>query len=174
MHFASGDEIRREIARVVPVYAGIEKLRATGDSVQWGGRLLCEGGEFPLPGGRARFVPVSPPDRSVPEGMFRVSTRRGKQFNTMVHAGRDPLTGAARDAVFMADADMARLALREGSAVVLRSEHGEFRGRVLPSRIRAGNLQVFFPEGNILLAPGVYDPAAGIPDFNAVVSVHPE
>jgi molybdopterin-dependent oxidoreductase alpha subunit len=173
MEFASGDDIRREIARVVPKYAGIEELRATGDSVQWGGRLLCEGGVFPLPEGRARFVPVTPPDRSLPDGLFRVSTRRGKQFNSMIHPGKDPLTGAERDAVFMADVDMTRLGLHEGSAVVLRSEHGELRGRVLPSRIRTGNLQVFFPEGNVLIAPGVRDPVSRIPDFNATVSVHP-
>jgi anaerobic selenocysteine-containing dehydrogenase len=91
----------------------------------------------------------------------------------MIHPGKDPLTGAERDAVFMADVDMTRLGLHEGSAVVLRSEHGELRGRVLPSRIRTGNLQVFFPEGNVLIAPGVRDPVSRIPDFNAIVSVHP-
>ena len=173
MQFSSGDEIRREIARVVPLYAGIETLRTTGDSVQWGGPMLCEGGNFPLPDGKARFVPLTPPDRPVlPDGMFRLSTRRGKQFNSMVHAEKDPLTGAKRDAVFMAQADVDRLGLREGSPVVLRNEHGELRGKVLVSRIRPGNLQVFWPEGNTLLAPGVQDAKSRIPDYNAVVSVH--
>ena len=174
MHFASGDEIREEIARVVPLYAGIETLRTTGDSVQWGGPMLCEGGNFPFPDGRARFAPVAPPDRpDLPEGMFRLSTRRGKQFNSMVHAEKDPLTGAMRDAVFMAQADIDRLGLREGAKVVLRNAHGELRGTVLPSRIRPGNLQVFWPEGNTLLAPGVQDAKSRIPDYNAVVSVQP-
>lgn len=173
VQFSSGDEIRREIARVVPLYAGIETLHTTGDSVQWGGAMLCEGGNFPLPGGRARFAPVTPPPRpALPDGMFRLSTRRGKQFNSMVHAEKDPLTGAKRDAVFMAQADVDRLGLREGSPVVLRNEHGEMQGKVLVSRIRPGNLQVFWPEGNLLLAPGVQDAKSRIPDYNAVVSVH--
>jgi len=89
-----------------------------------------------------------------------------------VHADKDPLTGAKRDAVFMAQADVDRLGLREGSPVVLRNEHGELRGKVLVSRIRPGNLQVFWPEGNTLLAPGVQDAKSRIPDYNAVVSVH--
>ena len=37
--------------------------------------------------------PVVPPGRDVPEGMFTVATRRGKQFNSMVLAATDPLTG---------------------------------------------------------------------------------
>jgi molybdopterin-dependent oxidoreductase alpha subunit len=172
VHFATGDDIRREIARVVPLYEGIETLRTTGDSVQWGGPMLCEGGQFPFPDGRARLVPLTPPDHAaLPDGMFRVSTRRGKQFNSMVHDDKDPLTGAKRDAVFMAQADADRLGLREGSKVVLRNEHGEMHGKVLVSRIRPGNLQVFWPEGNLLLAPGVQDPKARIPDYNAVVKV---
>ncbi len=157
----------------MPAYAGIDTLRTTGDSVQWGGTRLCEGGVFPTSDGRARFRAVTPPDRSLPEGMFRVSTRRGKQFNTMVHADRDPLTGAGRDAVFMAPADAERLGLRDGSRVVLRSDHGELPGRVMLSRIRPGNLQVLFPEGNVLLGAGVHDAASKVPDYNAVVSVHP-
>jgi molybdopterin-dependent oxidoreductase alpha subunit len=174
LQFASGDEIRREIARVVPFYAGIETLRTTGDSVQWGGPMLCEGGEFPFPDGRARFMPLSPPDRAaLPDGMFRLSTRRGKQFNSMVHEDKDPLTGAKRDAVFMAQADVDRLGLREGSTVVLRNEFGEMPAKVLVSDIRPGNLQVFWPEANHLLESGVLDAHSHIPHYNAIVSVHP-
>ena len=39
--------LRAEIAEVVPLYAGIENLRDTGDQVQWGGAHLCADGEFP-------------------------------------------------------------------------------------------------------------------------------
>ena len=49
-------DLREEIARVVPAYAGIEALATTGDQVQWGGRHLCAAGEFPLPDGRGRFT----------------------------------------------------------------------------------------------------------------------
>ena len=37
--------------------------------------------------------------------MFVLATRRGKQFNSMVQQDRDPLTGAERDHIFMAEAE---------------------------------------------------------------------
>jgi molybdopterin-dependent oxidoreductase alpha subunit len=169
--FASGQEIRDEIARIVPTYSGVELLRTTGDAVQWGGTRLCEGGAFPTPDGRARFLAVAPSDPDVPEGSFILSTRRGKQFNTMVHAERDPLTGAMRDALFMARSDIAALGMRDGDHVVVRSHHGELEARLHASELRAGNVQVFFPEGNVLLRAGRRDPASGVPDYNAIVTV---
>jgi molybdopterin-dependent oxidoreductase alpha subunit len=171
--FDSGDAIRDEIARVVPLYAGVETLHATGDSVQWGGARLCVDGVFPTASGKARFLPVAPTVVDVPSGSFVLSTRRGKQFNTMVHADRDPLTGATRDAVFMATADAADLGLRDGDPVLVRSDHGELRARVHLSPLRRGTVQVFFPEGNVLLAGGRRDAASGVPDYNAVVTVTP-
>jgi molybdopterin-dependent oxidoreductase alpha subunit len=173
VEFASGQAIRDEIADVVPTYAGIENLRRTGDQVQWGGTRLCEGGVFPTDDGRARFSAVAPADRSVPDGRFRLSTRRGKQFNTMVYRDVDPITGAARDAVFLAAADATRLGLHDGSAVVVRSEHGHVRGHVKVEPLLPGNVQVFWPEGNALLPARLRDAESGVPDYNAVVEVVP-
>jgi molybdopterin-dependent oxidoreductase alpha subunit len=169
--FTSGEQIRDEIARVVPAYSGVEQLRATGDAVQWGGTRLCEGGTFPTPDGKARFLAVTPSERDVPEGSFVLSTRRGKQFNTMVHQHHDPLTGAPRDALFMATSDIDALGLRDGDAVVVRSDHSEMRAHLHASPLRPGNVQVFFPEGNVLLRAGRRDPVSGVPDYNAVVTV---
>jgi molybdopterin-dependent oxidoreductase alpha subunit len=169
--FTSGQEIREEIARVVPAYQGVEGLRTTGDAIQWGGTRLCEGGTFATPDGKAHFLAVAPSEPDVPDGSFVLSTRRGKQFNTMVHRDKDPLTGASRDAVFMAASDIAALGLRDGDAVVVRSDHGEMRARLHESLVRPGNVQVFFPEGNVLLRAGRRDPVSGVPDYNAVVRV---
>ncbi len=171
--FDSGQAIRDEIARVVPSYAGVETLHDTGDAVQWGGTRLCEGGDFPTSDGRARFLTVAPSEPDVPGGSFMLSTRRGKQFNTMVHNERDPLTGAMRDALFMAGADADRIGVAHGDAVLVRSDHGELRARVHVSELRPGNVQVFFPEGNVLLRAGRRDAASGVPDYNAVVTVEP-
>ncbi len=173
VQFDSGQAIRDEIARVVPSYAGVEQLHSTGDSVQWGGPRLCENGDFPTPDGKAHFVAVEPVDREVPDGQFLLSTRRGKQFNTMVHEQKDPLTGARRDAVFMAPSDAATLGLREGDHVVVRSDVGAMPARVHLAAVRPGNVQVFFPEGNVLLAGGRRDGASGVPDYNALVSIEP-
>lgn len=166
----SGQAIREEIARVVPLYAGIETLRRTGDQVQWGGPRLCEGWEFPTPDGRAHFAPVLPPGRRVPEGAFVLSTRRGKQFNSMVFRERDPLTGADRDALFICAEDAARLGVCEGDAVAVSSPAGRVGARVHISRMRPGNVQMFFPECNPLIAAGRRD-ASGVPDYTAVVEV---
>jgi molybdopterin-dependent oxidoreductase alpha subunit len=169
----SAEAIRAEIARVVPAYAGIEHLRETGDAIQVGGARLCEGGVFPTPDGRATFAVVTPKLQELPEGHFVLSTRRGKQFNTMVWNDVDPLTGARRDALFVAAGDATALGLAEGAAVLVRSQFGEVRARVHVAPIRPGNVQAFFPEANPLLAPGRREPISGVPDYNAVVEVIP-
>lgn len=165
--------LRAEIARVVPDYAGIEDLATTGDAVQWGGRHLCAGGRFPTPSGRGRFSVVAPPDDPVPDGAFVVTTRRGRQFNSMVQGAVDPLTGAGRDAVLIDPADAAALGVAAGDRVRLRSATGSFEGTVTLARLPAGTLQVHWPEGNVLVA-GTADrrePASKVPDYNAVVRV---
>jgi anaerobic selenocysteine-containing dehydrogenase len=165
--------LRAEIAAVVPSYAGIERLAATGDAVQWGGRHLAPGGHFPTPSGRGRFTPLVP-DVAAPEpGGFVVTTRRGKQFNSMIHGRVDPLTGAGRDAVFMDGDDAARLGLAAGDRVVLRSGTGRFEGSVALARLPVGTLQVHWPEGNVLVADGpqLREPASKVPDYTAVVTV---
>jgi len=168
-------DLRAEIARVVPLYAGIEELADTGDAVQWGGRHLCAGGRFPTPDGRARFTVVEPPEGALPERAFLVTTRRGKQFNSMVHGEVDPLTGARRDAVLMDPGDAAALGLRPGDRVRLRSATGTFDGTVTLARLPSRTLQVHWPEGNVLVAGGPEnrEPGSKVPDYNAVVTVEP-
>jgi len=165
--------LRAEIAAVVPAYAGIEQLATTGDQVQWGGRHLCAGGEFPTPDGRGRFTVLVPEPSSLPPGSFTVATRRGKQFNSMVHAEVDPLTGAVRDAVYIDEADAVALGAVDGTRVRLRSEVGSFDGRCKLVRLPARSLQVHWPEGNVLIAGGGAhrEPHSKVPDYNAVVTV---
>ena len=167
----SGTAIRAEIARVVPFYDGIQRLQAAGESFQYGGPHLAPGGHFPTADGRARLIPVALPTSDRPPGTFVVATRRGKQFNTLIYAEVDPLTGAARDAVLMHPDDAAALHLRGGDRVVLRSDHGRFAGRVQLAPIARGNLQVHWPESNTLLPRGVVAPLGGVPDYTAVVRV---
>jgi predicted molibdopterin-dependent oxidoreductase YjgC len=171
VEFAGGQEIRDEIARIVPLYAGIETLGRIGDAVQWGGTRLCEGGAFPTPDGRARFTAVVPRARDVPDGRLLLTTRRGKQFNTMVQAARDPLTGAERDAVFISADDAGALGLADGAAVLARSEHGEMPARLRIAPIRPGNVEAFFPEANGLLPANRRSPESGVPDYNTVVEI---
>ncbi|QGG96449.1 molybdopterin-dependent oxidoreductase [Actinomarinicola tropica] len=168
-------DLRVEIAEVVPAYAGIEHLSDTGDAVQWGGRHLCAGGAFPTPSGRGRATAITPRRPELPEGAFTVATRRGKQFNSMVWSDTDPLTGAGRHAVFIDEADAARLGLAQGDRVRLASDVGSFDGTVHLARLPHRTLQVMWPEGQALIGHGSAhrEPASAIPDYNAVVTLEP-
>jgi molybdopterin-dependent oxidoreductase alpha subunit len=163
--------LRREIAQVVPSYAGIERLSKQGDQFQWGGPRLCEGGIFPLPDGRAVFELHDPPDRRLMPGEFWLATRRGKQFNSIVQAEVDGLTGASRDHVFMHPEDMEALGLRRDQRVRVVNERGTFDGRAFAAAITRGNVQMHWPEANVLLGHGHNDPGGLVPDYNARVRI---
>ncbi|MEO8594378.1 MAG: molybdopterin-dependent oxidoreductase, partial [Candidatus Solibacter sp.] len=169
--FTSSAEIREEIARAIPLYRGIEELRQESDHMQWGGEQLFADGHFATLDGRAHFSAVGATARQKPRDAFYVSTRRGKQFNSMIQLPSDPLTNATRDDVLISGEDAARLNLREGDTVRLTSSTGTFTGKVKLDRIQPGNLQVHWPEGNCLLSAFEADPESGEPDYNAVVSL---
>jgi molybdopterin-dependent oxidoreductase alpha subunit len=187
----TGWKMREEIARVIPFYDGIQNLRKGGDSIQYGGPHLCAGWKFQTPDGKAHFRAVGSRRREEPEfnnspnpptphvsgngagKTFKVSTRRGKQFNSLVYASTDPLNGAARDAILMNAEDAAELRLTQNSRAVLSNETGRFEGRVFLAPIARGNLQIHWPEGNSLIPRGLTDPAGGVPDYNAEVTVTP-
>jgi molybdopterin-dependent oxidoreductase alpha subunit len=162
-------DIREEIDRVCSTYNGIAKLKKKGDSFQYGGRHLLET-TFPTPDGKGHFSPLDLPLEEAAPGRFLVSTRRGKQFNSIVQADVDQLNGARRDSVLMAREDADKLGLAENTPIALRNELGEFRGRVRIDRIKPGNLQVHWPEGNVIVPAGRLDPS-GVPDYNAEVEV---
>jgi anaerobic selenocysteine-containing dehydrogenase len=189
IRFESAAAIREEIARAVPLYKGIETLGQKGDQVQWGGRILYEDGRFATGDRKAHFTPIKGvsavlddlpegqdaggpgvrPDRA--RGAFVVSTRRGKQFNSMVQRDVDPMTGAGRRDVLMSHEDAARLGLSEGDAIRLRSSAGTFDGRVKIASIKPENLEVHWPEGSALLSSAHIDPESMEPDYNAMVTV---
>ncbi|MFY9554579.1 MAG: FdhF/YdeP family oxidoreductase [Blastocatellia bacterium] len=178
IHFDDSASIRNEIARAVPAYEGIQNLREAGDQIQWGGERLCEvrsaeGGlvtQFPTPTARAAFAVIRV-EEEAPTKQLRLSTRRGKQFNSMVHESRDPLTGASREDVLMNIDDAERIGVTNGDEVLVTSSAGQMRGRCLIAPIAPGNVQVHWPEGNILIERGVSDPKCGIPHFNTEVEI---
>ncbi len=171
VRFAGTQEIREEIARAVPSYALIGTLGEEGDQFQYGGSMLCAGWQFPTPDGRAHWSAIKLPERHVPAGAFVVTTRRGRQFNSMVQGDRDAHTGARRDSVFVNRYDAAELGVSDGDPVVLKSPSGELKGRVLLAPVARGTLQVHWPEGDVLVDPQVRSAESGIPDYTAVVQV---
>jgi predicted molibdopterin-dependent oxidoreductase YjgC len=171
IRFRSSAHIRAEIGRCVPLYAGIEKLGKEGDQFQWGGARLFADGKFATADGKAHFSPVSVKERGIAAGEFRVSTRRGKQFNSMVQKARDPLTGADRDSVLISADDAKKLSLPDGARIRLTSRVGSFVGRAKIDQMKPGNLEVHWPEGNVLLSREEIDIASHEPDYNALVSI---
>lgn len=167
----SGPEIREEIARAVPFYEGIQHLEKQGDQLQWGGPHLCARRRFGFPDHRARFAAVRPPLREGLDQTFLLATRRGKQFNSMVQARRDPLTGADRDHILIAHADAERLGLVRDQKLVLVSDSGRLEARAFPTECAPGSLQGHWPEVNVLLPNDRVDPEGGVPDYNARVRI---
>ncbi len=163
--------VRAEIAKVMPSYDGIQHLAKVGDQFQYGGRHLCRDGVFPTADGRGKLSVVVPQVVDVPPDSVLVTTRRGKQFNSMVQEQKDSITGAHRESIFMNRADAERFGLRDGDPCVLRNDAGEMRGTVFFARVKPGSVQVHFPEGNVLIAAGPRAPTSDIPDYNAVARV---
>lgn len=169
LNYDNTTALRQEIDQVIPQYAGIGHLKEAGDQFQYGGAHLCWGWNFPTEDGKAHFSALFPPARALPPGYFLVATRRGKQFNSMVQERQDAITGAVREAVLMSAVDTENLGLKDGDGVLLTSDFGEYRGRVYTAPIQPGNLQVHWPEGNVLLDKQARSQEVGIPDYNAKV-----
>ncbi|MGE5286184.1 MAG: FdhF/YdeP family oxidoreductase [Micromonosporaceae bacterium] len=171
LRYAGTAAIRADIAASIPSYAGIEKLSEFGDSFQYGGPHLCAGWKFPTPDGKAHFSVVRPPAVERPAGQFTLATRRGKQFNSMVHETRDAMTGAVRDSVMMNPSDASEHGLADGDRVVLTSKAGVMRARVMHAPVTPGTLQVHWPEGEVLIDRRRRSPQARIPDYNTLVTI---
>ncbi|MGA8481323.1 MAG: FdhF/YdeP family oxidoreductase [Chthoniobacterales bacterium] len=169
--FAGTEAIREEIAQMIPSYDGIQNLKKRGDSFQYGGPILCTGWKFSTADGKAHFKAVNLPLVEVPAGAFRVVTRRGKQFNSMVHEDIDAGTAATRDAVMMSPQDARRLGLTSGDRVRLRNDFGAYDGKVLLVPVTTGTLEVHWPEGNVLVDPKARSPLAKIPAYKEISAV---
>ena len=87
------------------------------------GPMIGAGWKFDTDDGHAHFtIPDLPP---VPgdDDRLRLSTRRGKQFNSMVQEHQDALTGVRREAVLMSEDDAVRLGLVERRARARAQRH---------------------------------------------------
>jgi molybdopterin-dependent oxidoreductase alpha subunit len=169
--FKTGQEIRNEMAVANPNYEGVQDLKKQGDVFQWGGAWLCEDGICPTPDGRGSLIPVEIPDMGKKEGNFVLTTRRGKQFNSMVYKETDPFNNAERYDVLINAKDAQELRIAQGEGVVIYNDFGVFQGKAKYADITSGNLGVHFPEGNFLLPKGRYEKLAKIPDYNVAVKV---
>jgi molybdopterin-dependent oxidoreductase alpha subunit len=177
LRFASTAAVRAEIGRVIPDYAGSELLADPGDQFQIGGPRLCDGGTFATPDGRARFGrlrEVSAAEPADDPDLFVLITRRGKQFNSIVHQDVDPLGGLERDAVVLAPAAAARLGLGDGDRVWVENGRGRVAGRLRIGPLSERAVMLHWPEANVLLDPAHRSATAETPAYKAgAVRVRP-
>ena len=65
--------------------------------------------------------------------------------------------------------DAAVLHLIHGDRIALVNDIGRCEGRVFLAPLARGNLQIHWPEGNVIIRQGVVDQGGGVPDYNARV-----
>ena len=105
LRYADAAAIRAEIARAVPLYAGIETLQAAGDQVQWGGPRLFDDGQFATRGRtRARAAPCGCADAGRSRARSSSPPAAASSSTRWCSGHVDPLTGAPRDAVLISPA----------------------------------------------------------------------
>lgn len=166
INFRDAQHIREEISHTAPNYDGIQFLKEDGDVFQWGGAWLCEGGICPTDDGKGNLIAIDIPELRKPEGHFYVTTRRGKQFNSMIYSDSDPFNDANRYDVLMNESDGKKHNIKEGEAVVIYNQHGSFNGKAKFVQLKSGNIELHWPEGNVLIPKGVYEEHAKIPEYN--------
>src|SRR5258708_37019740 len=67
--------------------------------------------------------------------------------------------------------DAGKLHLKQGDRIELVSDCGRLACRVQVAPMAPGNLQVHWPEGNVLIPRGLVDAGGGVPDSNNPVRI---
>jgi predicted molibdopterin-dependent oxidoreductase YjgC len=136
--------------------------------------VLYRDGQFKTTDGKGHFSALTPPERNLPPGKFLLATRRGKQFNSIIHAKKDTVTGIGRDGLLISAEDAASLSLSEGDPVLLKSDNGAtMQCHIHIDQIQPRTVQAFWPECNVLIRRRTCDLQAGVPDYNAIIEIEP-
>jgi molybdopterin-dependent oxidoreductase alpha subunit len=164
----SHDSLRRAIADTVPGYNEVRDIASTKKEFEIPNRVFHDG-LFPTASGKARFHLVQTSAIKRPSDGFLMMTIRSEgQFNSVVYEEEDLYRGTTRrDVVMMAPQDVARLGLREGDAVMVRTSTGSLDVVIAEVDIRPGNVAMYYPEANVLV-DRIIDPESLTPAFKSV------
>ena len=162
--------IRAAIAAVVPGYAAIGEIDASGKEFQIGGRTLSTPA-FQTVTGKAHAQVTPLPDFPLANHEFRLTTLRSEgQFNTVVYEDEDVYRGnERRDVVMMNETDAKSLGLHRDQRVSVRTTSGSMDALVRFAALPPGNLAMYYPEANVLI-PRRIDPASGTPVFKSTAA----
>jgi molybdopterin-dependent oxidoreductase alpha subunit len=169
--FNSHVTIREAIAAVVPGMEALADIDIAKREFHINGRLMHTP-HFNTVSGKARFIShdwqqLRRDDTEFPYTLM--SVRSEGQFNSIIYEQSDSYRGTShRWVVMMGREDMARLQLRTGMQVSLRSAQGEMKGVTAHEfDLPPGNLMAYYPEANILIGRNV-DPRSKTPAFKSV------
>ncbi len=165
INFNSTSDIREEIAKIIPIYDGIQNLKQKGDEFQWGGKILGEDGIFPTSDSKAHFSSLKVLNRYLSKNSFNLITRRAKQFNSMIFGDADPFMDTKRSDIILSKKDMLALELKSGDLIELESNIGKYIGKVREGEIKARTVLMYWPEANVLLDNRQIEPKSKIPAF---------
>lgn len=166
----SHGHLREQMAKVVPGYARVARMKGPNDEFQIDGRTF-HSPQFATSTGRAAFHVTQVRPLELAPGEFRLMTLRSEgQFNTVVYEEEDLYRGNThRKVVMMAGKDASTLGLGEGAPVVVETVSGSLTVSAAIVDIAPGNIAMYYPEANVLIPHGV-DPQSGTPAFKSVVA----
>lgn len=167
-------EIRDEMDRVMPLYKGIKDLKEFGDNFVWGGDRLFGDMKFKDKlYGKAEFKFPNIKSYENSSNEFILSTRRGKQFNSMILDINDPQTGGSgRNTLFINNNDAKAHGFEDGTKVIVTSNFGRMECILKYADVAKSTVQMFWPECNVLI-PSETDPISKEPDYNVYVRLFP-
>ncbi|MBX9688538.1 MAG: FdhF/YdeP family oxidoreductase [Candidatus Obscuribacterales bacterium] len=161
------EQIRKQIARVIPGWQEIENIGKSAKEFTIAGRVFHKP-EFPLSAdGKAQMHRVSLPPKQGDE--FRLITLRSEgQFNSVVYEEHDLYRGVPhRYCVLISQEDASRLDLKDGQKISLRGEAGRLENlELFVTRIKSGSLAMYYPEANVLIK-GHLDERSKTPAFKS-------
>ena len=168
--FKNHQHLREAIAEMVP---GMEELRDIGIAKKefHVKNRLIHTPHFNTPTGKATFkVHALPPSPTTKEYPFLLASVRSEgQFNSIIYEEVDSYRyNAGRDSVLVCPEDMARLSIKNGDKVTLKSASGIMRNLVVQAfDIPPGNILAYYPEANALIGHAI-DPQSLTPAFKSV------
>lgn len=158
---------REAIAEIVP---GLEKLASIDvakEEFHIANRLLHKP-TFHTPSGKAMFKISSLPEKHERAPFTLTTVRSEGQFNSIIYEEKDAYRGVkSRWTVFANPQDIAKLGIKAGAKVNLKSQYGEMEGLEIHSfDLPQGNVMAYYPEANAVTARMV-DPRSRTPSFKS-------
>ncbi|NND99666.1 MAG: FdhF/YdeP family oxidoreductase [Pirellulaceae bacterium] len=164
--------IRHWIGAVVPGYEQISQIDQSKQEFQISGRTFHQP-QFGTPDGRGVLhCHDLPALKGTGDRELRLMTVRSEgQFNTVVYEEEDIYRNQdRRDVILMHPDDLKRFGLEHEQLVTVHSETGKLENILVRQydAIRSGNVLMYYPEANVLVARHA-DPQSKTPAFKGVV-----